>query len=469
MRLILSKNLWKMCLLNLKKYISSYNFSIWILPLQVIINNNIINIYSPNKFIINYIKKKYLKYINNFFLQYWKNKNLKPYFNFIIGSKNNIKYNLLNYNNIYYNKNVFNINSFNNLNLLKNYNFDNFIFNKSNILAYKECIKICNLKSKCRFLFIYGNSGSGKTHLLNSIGNKINILYNYKKKILYTNMKYLLKKIKHFLINNLIKKFIIYIKSISIFLIDDIQFLCNKNYIQIEFLNLLNILLYYKKYIVLTSNCNISNFENINDNLIFKLNYSFKIKIYNPDINLKYNFLVKKCKDINLFLEKDILFYISKNFNLDFIKLEYILYLIYIQIINLNYIKNININFIKNILYKFVIINDNYLNIKIYDIQKIVCNYYNITINDLLSKYRYKSFVLPRQIAIALSRKLTNYSLLKLGLCFNNLSHSYILYSYNRIKNLYLNNSKIKLEFNNLIKLIMNYKNEIYYKKKKVY
>ncbi len=461
------KNLWKICLLKLKKHISEYEFNIWILPLQVKINNNIINLYSPNKFIINYIKKNYLNYINNFFIKSLKyNLNIKPYFNFIIGSKNNIKNNLLN-NNINKNENIFDLNNSNNSNIFKNYNFNNFIFNESNILAYKECINLCNLSNKYKFLFIYGKTCLGKTHLLNAIVNKVNLLYNYKKKIFYVNMKSLLNKMKYFLYKNSVKNFVHYIKSISIFLIDDIQYLCNKNYIQIEFLNLLNILLYYKKYIVLTSNCNIYNLKNINDKLIYKLNYSLKIKIHNANSNLKYNFLIKKCNYINLFLDNNILLFISKNFNLNFIELENILYLIYINAINLNYINKINIDFIKKILYKFIDYN-NKLNIKIYNIQKIVCNYYNITINNLLSKHRYKSFVWPRQIAITLSKDLTDYSLLKLGSYFGNLSHSYILYSYNKIKKLCLNNCKVRLEFNNLIKLIMCYKNEIYYKKKKV-
>ncbi len=473
---ILLKNLWNKCLLELKKYISIYEFNIWILPLQVLIYNNIINLYSPNKFVIKHIKKNYLIYINNFFLKYWKYKRIKPILNFLIGSINNSnKNNLFKNNFIYLNSkknkyNSYDFKEFNNFNLLKKYSFDNFIYNKSNIYAYKKSIKICNLNSNFKYLFIYSKVGLGKTHLLNSIGNRINYLYNGKKSIFYINMKVFLSKIEYFLYKNLIENFIFYLKSFSIFLIDDIQFLYNKKLIQNKFLNIFNMLFKYNKFIILTSNCNVNKLKGINNEIISKLYYNFVfIKINNCDINLRYKFLISKCKYINFCLDKKILYFISEYLNSNFYELENILYLIYVNAINLNYINKININFIKYILYKFILNNSNYnLNVKIYDIQKVVCNYYNITIDNLLSKYRYKSFVWPRQISIAISKKLTNYSLIKLGLYFGGLSNSYILYSYNKIKKLYMNNSKVKLEFNNLIKLIVYYKNEIYYKKKKI-
>ncbi len=470
----MSNNLWKICLFKLKKYISKYEFNIWILPLQVLINNNIINLYAPNKFIINYVKDKYLYYINNFFLKYWENKNIKPVFNFLIGSKNNIINNFLKSNYYYFNNNkyknnLYNFKEFNHCNLFKKYNFNNFICNNCNILAYKSSIKICNFFNNFKYLLIYSNTGLGKTHLLNSIGNRINYLYNYKRNVLYINMKILLNKIKYFLYNDLIKDFIFYLKSISIFLIDDIQFLYNYKYIQNEFLNILNFLLNYNKFIVLTSRFNINKLNGINNKIISKLYYNFfSIKINNSNSNLRYKFLVNKCKNISFNLDKKILFFISKYLNLNFNKLENILYIIYINSINLNYLYKININFIKNMLYEFIYINNSNINIKIYNIQKIICKYYNITINNLLSKYRYKSFVWARQVSIAISKKLTNYSLIKLGLYFGGLSNSYILYSYNKIKRLYVNNYKVKLEINKLIKLIIYNKNEIYNKKKKI-
>ncbi len=460
-------NIWQKCLIKLKNHISKYKFNIWILPLQVIIYNNSINLYAPNNFVLNYVKKNYLNYIYKCILKFWNIKNKKPLLKFLVGNKYNSKYlkfkNKININ-YKFKYNFLNFNKFNDCILLKKYKFNNFIFNKSNIIAYKESKNICNFSYRnYKSLFIYSNTGLGKTHLLHSIGNKINNLYNFKKNVIYISSENFVSKMINCLYNNLIEKFKLYFKLASILLIDDIQFLSKKYHSQEEFFCILNNLLENNRFIVLTSNNNIKKLNNIDTRIISRISCGLIINIKNPDFDLRYKFLIKKSKEINLFLNEKILYFIAKKFIKNFFELEGILHILLINSIYFNCVNNINIDFVKKILYK-IIKKDNI--IKIYDIQKIVSNYYNITINDLLSKYRYRSFVLPRHMSIAISKKLTNYSLSKLGKYFGGLNHSTILYSCNKIKELCIKNFKIKLDFKNLTKIIISHKNEIYYRKK---
>lgn len=370
---------------------------------------------------------------------------------------NNKKYNYKIKYNYYYKK-------FNNCLLLNKYKFNNFICGKSNILVYKECINICNFSYRnYKLLFIYSDTGLGKTHLLHSIGNNINLLYGNKKNVILINSDIFVSKMIYYLYNNKIEDFKSYFKSASILLIDDIQFFCRKYYSQDEFLNILNNLLENNIFIVLTSNMNVNKLNYINKRIISRLSCGLILNIKNPDFNLRYKFLFKKSKEMSLFLNENILYFITKNFINNFFELEGILNILLINSIYFNCINNITLNFVKDILYKLIYTNDI---INIYDIQKIVSNYYKININDLLSKYRYKSLILPRQMSIAISKKLTNYSLSEIGSFFGGLDHSTILYSCNKIKLLCLKNLRIKLDFKNLIKIIISYKNEIYYRKK---
>ncbi len=435
-------NIWKKFLVKFKKIISLNEFNMWIFPLKVFFNRKKIFLYAPNKFIFNYVYKKYIKLINYFIFKEYNN-NFTLYFN---------------YEKVFFIKNYYFLNKdikMNNCILLNNYRFDNFIFSDSNYIAYKESLNICFLKKEYNnILFIYGKSGLGKTHLLNAIGNYINFLYFFKVKVIYIKSEVLILNILKFINNYSILEFQNSFRSATILLIDDIHFFFGKKIIQLNLLNIINFFLESGKFLVVTSNKNIKNL-NFNLNLSSILYSGLNIKINRIDFFLKKKFIYKKIKFMNLNFKDNIICFISKMNIKNIYELNSFLNILNYNILNKKYFNNITISFLEKIFCNFFLKN-NFINV--FYIIEIVSNYFSITVNKLLSKSRCKFIVYPRQIAIAISRKLTNYSLIELGFFFKNINHSTILYSCKKINNLCLNNNLVKNDFLNLISIILNKK-----------
>ncbi len=446
------QKLWLKCLKKFKNDLSKEEFSIWILPLQVVINNNSLNLYAPNILVINYVKNNYIKYIYNYFYSF--NINLMS-INFFIGSKYIDKKKKIKKEN--------NLLDFNISLLSKKYSFDNFIYSKSNFLAYKESINLCYLISKkYKILFLYSCKGLGKTHLINSIGNKINDIYKYSKKIIYLKMKKFINNFKINIYKNNLNKYRNYLISADVLLIDDINYLESNNFFQKEFLRILNYFIDKKCILVFTSCKNINNL-NLHSKIISKFFCGLIIKINNIDFNIRYKFLSFNLKKIK-FLNKKNIYFISKLNIINMYILKNVLNILFIFKDYIYIYKNIDVDFIKNIIYNFLKLDNSYFFVRI--IQKVVSDYYKIRVIDLLSKFRYKFLVYPRQMSIAISRKLIDCSLSKLGFFFG-VDHSTIIYSCKKINKLCVVNNMIQSEFNNLVKLILISKYEIFYQKRK--
>lgn len=430
----------------------------WIIPLQAIVNNNNIEIYAPNKFIIDYICKNYLIFIKKIIFSLCKKKNF--FIKFFIGNK------YIKNNNIVYKNLSFGFIKFNNCFLLKKFNFNNFICGNSNKLAYIESFNICKFSNKSyKTLLLYSKTGLGKTHLLNSIGNRINNIYKLNKKVIYITSEFFVNKMVKSIYNNSIENFRLFFKSADILLIDDFQFFSKKKHSQEEFFYILDYFMNKNKLIVLTSNKNLKNIKNINDRLISRLLCGLVLSIKNPEFKIRFEFLLKKSKEMKILLKENIIEFIANKIKNNIYELEGILHLLFTNANYLNCLSNISIDFVKNILYDFIKLNEE--KIIIYNIQKIVSNYYKLSVYDLLSKSRFKYLVFPRQMSIAISKKITNYSLSELGKFFGGLDHSTILYSCKKINKLCNKNINVKYDFNYLIKIILKIKNEIYYRKRK--
>ncbi len=469
MRYILFKDLWKKCLIKLKDILSEYEFNMWILPLQAVITTNIIFLFAPNKYVLNYVRKNYLNNINELINIFCKN-NI-PVINFFIGDKNlNKKMYLKNKNNKIidnnYVYNSLNFKKFNDCLLLNKYNFSNFIYSKSNYIVYKEILDICNfIKKNYKSLLIYSGTGLGKTHLLQSIANNVNHNNNFKKNVIYINSERFVNKMVNSLNNNSIEEFKLYFKSADILLVDDMQFFSNKDYSQKEFFYILDNLLDNNKFVILTSDIHIKNMNGIDSRLISKLSCGLVLNIDKPDYDLKFKFLLKKSKEMNFFLQDEIINFIANSNINNIYELEGIVHSLLINSNYFNNLNNITIDFVRNIIYPDICLNK--ISINVLDIQKIVSEYYKLSVIDLLSRSRSKSLVYPRQISIAISKKLTNYSLSELGNFYGGLNHSTIIYSCKRIEKLCIINNKVKSDFYNLIKVVLNFNNEIYCRKRK--
>ncbi|WP_342270823.1 chromosomal replication initiator protein DnaA [Buchnera aphidicola] len=440
--------IWEQCLQHLKKQLTPAEFSIWIRPLKAKIHNNFLHLYAPNNFVLNWIKKKYIKNLKQLLNKFCLMKppciilQIIPYEKEIkICSNSSNIFEKKNYN--FTKKNIFN----NKTNINKKYTFKNFIEGKTNQIAKYSAYQIANkLHHSYNPLFIYGNTGLGKTHLLHAIGNFI-LSKKILKKVIYIHSEKFVQNMVKSLKNNSIEEFKNYYRSVNILLIDDIQFFSKKERSQEELFHTFNTLFDGNHNIVLTSDCYPQKLTGVAQRLKSRFGWGVTVAIDPPDFKTRIAILLQKAYIKNISLPYDVAKFIAKKLFLNVRELEGALNNLKIHSIFIQ--KPITIKLAKNILKDHLQIQKKKITIK--KIHEKVAEYYNITIMDLLSKKRSRSITYPRQIAISLTKKLTDYSLPEIGNFFGGRDHTTILHACRKIKNLKKKNHEILKDFKNLL------------------
>ncbi len=345
-------------------------------------------------------------------------------------------------------------------NLNTTYMFDNFIVGESNYFAHAAAVSVAENPGKAyNPLFIYGNSGLGKTHLMHAIGNYT--LKNTNKKVLYVTSE---KFISDFL--NLNKKdntgtnfdYMDYFKKkyrdIDVLIIDDIQFLCGAPATQKEFFHTFNNLYDENKQIIISSDRSPDDLKLLEDRLITRFNWGLKVNIFPPDYNLRLDILKRKIgnMDYGKPFNNNVLEYIANNFESDVRQLEGALTRIFAYSTMFN-VEEINIEVAIEALKDYL---NKSINIKndIQKIQKKVADYYKITIDDLKSKKRNSKIAYPRQIAMYLARILTDESYVRIGIEFGGKNHATIIHAYEKISEEIKHHENNKKHIDNLIEEI---------------
>ncbi|NIH16793.1 MAG: chromosomal replication initiator protein DnaA [Buchnera aphidicola (Periphyllus lyropictus)] len=435
---------WKKCLCYFKQKLSTNEFNMWIFPLKLKIKKNQLTLYTPNKFFLDWIKEKYFIKIYNLIKKYSNYKKIhlklaiKKKIRIICkySKKKNIKKNLLKNKNLFSNKN-------------QKYTFKNFIIGNENKLVYNIAYNISkNLGKKYNPLFIYGKTGSGKTHLIYAIRNSL--LKKNKFKIIIINSENFVQKMVNSIKQNCIEEFKKKYRSTQILIIDDIQFFSNKKRSQEELFHTLNHLIENKKQVIFTANCYPTKIKNIQKRLQSRLDGGLSICINSLKKKTKKKILEKKLKEKKIYLNKKIKKFLIKNLNSNIREMDGVLNKIKANI-DL-YKKNFLLKDIKNILKDYLFFKKKKITIK--KIQKIVSKYYKIKKSDLISKKKFHSLVLPRQIAISITREITKHSLKEISYAFNKKQHTTILYSCKKIKKLCKKNLFVKKDYLYLIKKI---------------
>ncbi|VAX76191.1 chromosomal replication initiator protein DnaA [Buchnera aphidicola] len=448
----MSLSIWKKCLMHLKLQLSPKEFSMWILPLKAVIRNNIISLYAPNNFVLQWVKNQYIK---NFKELLYRICDHNP--PFIILQVINKDFKFIKNNQFLYNqiakkktedevtskKKILNIPTYLYTGINKKYQFHNFIEGKSNQLArYSSYVFTNNFKNFYNPLFLYSNTGLGKTHLLHAIGNKI-LIENKKKKVIYIHAEDFIQNMVNSLKNKSIEKFKNYYRSIDVLLLDDIQFFSNKKHSQEELFNTFNALFNKEQKIVLTANCCPNRIKGIAENLKSRFKWGLTISIDPPELNARINILLQKAVENKINLSYEVAKFIAQQLHSNIRELEGILKKI--QITALFTKKTITIELVKKTLKK--VFRKKKKNIGIILIQKTVAEYFNITVKEMISKKRSRFIVQPRQIAMALIKKITNYSFSDIGVAFGKKDHTTALHAYKKIHQLKKKKNKIYNDF----------------------
>jgi chromosomal replication initiator protein len=322
-----------------------------------------------------------------------------------------------------------------------NYTFENFVVGKSNNHAYVASIS-CATKPGDLYnpLFIYGNSGLGKTHLLNSIGNMMKKHKPDLKVALVTGLDFVdcvYKSIK----NGDIDEFKSDMYDLDLLLVDDVQFIANKEKTHEIFFSIFNELVNNRKQICLTSDRMPSEINGLQDRIISRFNSGLSVNIETPELTTSINILklkISNSTELTKEIDDEAITYLATNFSSDVRKLEGALNRLLFYSINFSETNEISLEVAK-LAFSDQINSKTSSAIKevnINKIKKVVADYYHLTQQQLVSKSRTRNISSARHIALYLSRKLLDLPYVKIGKEFGNRDHSTVMNSYNKINKL---------------------------------
>jgi len=457
-------SVWQSCLYVLQDELPSQQFSMWVRPLQAESTEDTLTIYAPNRFVLDWVREKYLNRINELLVEICKDE--APELRFDVGSKPILNTQMAapvvdNATPVNQPAAVAQPKAVKQVvepapksgykpNIKENYTFDSFVEGKSNQLAKAAATQVAdNPGAAFNPVFIYGGTGLGKTHLLHAVGNGI-MANKPDAKIVYMHSERFVQDMVKALQNNAIEEFKRYYRSVDALMIDDIQFFANKERSQEEFFHTFNALLEGNQQIILTSDRYPKEIEGVEDRLKSRFGWGLTIAIEPPELETRVAILMKKAQQSKINLPHEVAFFIAKKLRSNVRELEGALNRV---IANANFTgRPISIDFVKEALRDLLALQDKLVTID--NIQRTVAEYYRIRVSDLLSKRRSRSIARPRQVAMALSKELTNHSLPEIGDAFGGRDHTTVLHACRKVKSLRDESHEVKEDYQNLIRTL---------------
>ena len=333
------------------------------------------------------------------------------------------------------------------------YSFDNFVIGPNNRFAHAACLAVAEAPSKAyNPLFIYGGVGLGKTHLMHAIGHYI-LSHNKSAKVLYVTSETFTNELINSIKDDKNIQFRNRYRNIDVLLIDDIQFIAGKESTQEEFFHTFNALHEANKQIVISSDRPPKEIPTLEDRLRSRFEWGLITDIQPPDLETRIAILRKKAEMENLTIDDEVMLFIAKKIKSNIRELEGALTRIiaYASLAN----REINMDLAHDAL-KGIISEDKPKQITISLIQQIVGNYFNLKAEDFKSKKRTRNVAFPRQIAMYLTRELTDLSLPKIGEEFGGRDHTTVIHAYEKISQDIKNDIQLKNTIEELKKKILD-------------
>lgn len=424
-----NKKLWDSVLVEIELETSKANFSMWFKDTSIIKQEEgVVCLSVPNVFVKDWLNNKYHKMIL---------KSLRGFADYVRGveyvvSKEGVMKRSENNNTSAQATNElplqdFYINKEDNLN--PRYTFDSFVIGPFNDLAHAASQAIIKTPAVYNPLFIYGNTGHGKTHLIQAIGNHIKTANN-KKKVYYLTSEKFAQDYVNSLNSGEVNQFKEQYRKYDLLIVDDIQFLANKQKIQEEFFHLFNNFHDNNKQLIFSSDKHPNFIQGLEERIKSRFNAGMIVDIPAPDIESRIQIIKKKSSVANLALPAETIEYLASSIEGNIREIEGALNSILCQTQLKN--KELNINEIKNLI-KNNIKPKKMISAK--EVVKIIADFYNLEEDIVYKKTRKKEVVKPRQVIMYILREDFNVSYPSIGEKLGGRDHTTVMHSCEKIKN----------------------------------
>ncbi|OGU67838.1 MAG: chromosomal replication initiation protein DnaA [Ignavibacteria bacterium RBG_16_36_9] len=421
---------WKNCLNKIKQKVTQMTYNTWFLPIKPLqLENNILKVELPSQFFWEWIDEHYNQLINKTISEVI---GPEAKLSYIIDEVSDDHEEILDINN-YINKKEsltkekpkvkHNFESY----LNTRYTFNNFITGEGNQLARAAAGAISDNPGGTSFnpFFVYGGVGLGKTHLIQAIGNEI-VRKFPDKKVIYLSTDIFTVEFVEAIQSNRANEFSNFYRGMDVLIIDDIQFLIGKEKTQDLFFHIFNTLHQSRKQIILSSDKPPKNLKGLDERLISRFQWGLTADIQPPELETRIAILKKKAEAYGMTVTREILEYIAINITSNIRELEGCL----IKLLANASLSSKEITFeLAKKTVKEIATDRKQNNINIESITKTVCNHLNVAENKIRDKTRKKEIVHARQLAMYLSKELTNSSLKTIGLHFGGRDHSTVVHS----------------------------------------
>ena len=310
------------------------------------------------------------------------------------------------------------------------YTFDTFVIGSGNRFAHAASLAVAEAPAKAyNPFFIYGGVGLGKTHLMHAIGHYV-LEHNPNAKVVYLSSEKFTNEFINSIRDNKTIDFRNKYRNVDVLLIDDIQFLAGKESTQEEFFHTFNTLHEESKQIVISSDRPPKEIPTLEDRLRSRFEWGLITDIAPPDLETRIAILRKKAKAEGLDIPNEVMLYIANQIDSNIRELEGALIRVvaYSSLVNQDISPELAATALKDIMP-----NPKQRTISILDIQNAVGEHYSIRLEDFTAKKRTKSIAYPRQVAMYLSRELTQFSLPKIGEEFGGRDHTTVIHAHEKI------------------------------------
>lgn len=335
-------------------------------------------------------------------------------------------------------------------NLNRTFTFDSYVEGKSNQLGRAAAMQIAeNPGTAYNPLFIYGGVGLGKTHLMQAVGNMM-LEKNPQARVVYLHSESYVREMINALRSRTINEFKHYYRGLDALLIDDIQFFAGKEQSQEEFFHNFNSLLEGKQQIILTCDRYPKEVDGLEERLKSRFGWGLTVAIEPPELETRVAILQSKAEQAGILLPNEVGFFIAKRIRSNVRELEGALKRV---MANAQFTgAPITLDFAKNALRDLIAVQEKLVTIE--NIQKTVAEYFKVRVADLLSKRRSRSIARPRQIAMSLSKELTNRSLPEIGDAFGGRDHTTVLHACRKIAELRQTDNKVDEDYTNILRIL---------------